>query len=235
MIFKYTVGKPYPIIAKNLAICIIYEASINLWCDLTTLGYRWHVTRDTWPPPPHPPAPPPPAWRPGRLCSPRRSSPPASPLLECVGCLSKLLNFEFFNIYLLSALWYSWHLSKTSRYILILVFAFFPWCPDVDWAPAWADPDPDSHSGGRGESFCLIATSHVDNLTPSSDFCRYLSWQGQHPMDKLKGKILLENIFQCGNFFLCGLQKFVPLCVTFGDYNCSSASHLKLETFSLSH
>ena len=26
-------------IAKNLAICIIYEASINLWCDLTTLYY----------------------------------------------------------------------------------------------------------------------------------------------------------------------------------------------------
>ena len=25
--------------AKNLAICIIYEASINLWCDLTTLIY----------------------------------------------------------------------------------------------------------------------------------------------------------------------------------------------------
>ena len=23
--------------AKNLAICFIYEASINLWCDLTTL------------------------------------------------------------------------------------------------------------------------------------------------------------------------------------------------------
>ena len=27
--------------AKNLAICLIYEASINLWCDLTTLQY-WH-------------------------------------------------------------------------------------------------------------------------------------------------------------------------------------------------
>ena len=26
--------------AKNLAICIIYEASINLWCDLTTLKYH---------------------------------------------------------------------------------------------------------------------------------------------------------------------------------------------------
>ena len=26
--------------AKNLAICFIYEASINLWCDLTTLGSR---------------------------------------------------------------------------------------------------------------------------------------------------------------------------------------------------
>ena len=28
--------------AKNSAICIIYEASINLWCDLTTL--RIHIT-----------------------------------------------------------------------------------------------------------------------------------------------------------------------------------------------
>ena len=24
---------------KNLAICYIYDASINLWCDLTTLTY----------------------------------------------------------------------------------------------------------------------------------------------------------------------------------------------------
>ena len=88
-----------------------------------------------------------------------------------------------------------------------------------------------------GESFCLIATSHVDNLTPSSDFCRYLSCRGQ---PALNGQIIdflaeKKNIFLCGKIILCGLQKYVLLCVTFGDYNCSLASHLELETFSLSH
>ena len=37
-------------IAKNLAICFIYEANINLWCDLTTLVYRFfpgNKTRET--------------------------------------------------------------------------------------------------------------------------------------------------------------------------------------------
>ena len=38
-----------------------------------------------------------------------------------------------------------------------------------------------------GESFCLIATSHVDNLIPSSDFCRYLSCRGQ---PALNGQII---------------------------------------------
>ena len=153
---------------------------------------------------------------------------------ECVGCLSKLLNLKFFNIYFLH-----FDILDTCPKRLDI---FWFWClrfflgvqmltePQPGLTPTLTLTQVDG-----GESFCLIATSHVDNLTPSSDFCRYLSWQGQHQMDKLKGKILLENIFQCGNFFLCGLQKFVPLCVTFGEYNCSSASHLKLETFSLSH
>ena len=30
--------------AKNLAICFIYEVSINLWCDLTTAYPSWRVT-----------------------------------------------------------------------------------------------------------------------------------------------------------------------------------------------
>ena len=30
--------------AKNLAICFIYEARINLWCDLTTLHYTYIIS-----------------------------------------------------------------------------------------------------------------------------------------------------------------------------------------------
>ena len=46
-----------------------------------------------------------------------------------------------------------------------------------------------------GESFCLIATSHVDNLTPSSDFCRYLSCRGQPALNGQIIGLLAEKTF----------------------------------------
>ena len=46
--------------AKNLAICFIYEASINLWCDLTTLAKCILVLNPEGVPAPHLNQPPPP-------------------------------------------------------------------------------------------------------------------------------------------------------------------------------